>query len=236
MAKGVLKICQIAQGDIIYFMNITKLGHCCLLIKTKNLTILTDPGAYSTGQNTLTGIDLILITHEHPDHLHAESLQAVLKNNPNAQVITNTGVGKVLDGLGITYSVVEGRATSTVQDVLIEAFDGKHGELFEEFGQVQNTGYFIDNKLFYPGDSFTNPEKAVDVLALPVAGPWVKIGDAIRYALEVKPRVAFPVHEGMLVEGRVGGSHMAPKVVFADKGIEWIVLGEGVSYNDDEHK
>ncbi|MEN9604905.1 MAG: hypothetical protein RJB39_590 [Candidatus Parcubacteria bacterium] len=169
---------------------------------------------------------MILITHEHPDHLHAESLQEVLKHNPEAVVITNSSVGKVLDGLNIQYSVTEGRANTTVKDVLIEAFDGKHGELFGDFGIVQNTGYFIDNKLFYPGDSFTNPEKAVDVLALPVAGPWVKIGDAIQYALEVKPRVAFPVHEGGLVEGRVGGAHMAPKVVLGEAGVEWVVIGQ----------
>ena len=38
-------------------MNITKLGHCCLLIEEKGLRILTDPGAYSTGQNEIKNID-----------------------------------------------------------------------------------------------------------------------------------------------------------------------------------
>ncbi len=47
-------------------MNITKIGHCCLLIKEQGLTILTDPGTWTTDQNNLTGIDVVLITHEHP--------------------------------------------------------------------------------------------------------------------------------------------------------------------------
>ena len=62
-------------------MKITKLGHCCLIVKEGNITILTDPGSYTTDQNTVKGIDIVLITHEHGDHFHVESLKAILKNN-----------------------------------------------------------------------------------------------------------------------------------------------------------
>lgn len=208
-------------------MKIKKIGHCCLLIQTNSLTILTDPGAFSTEQNSITGIDIILITHEHADHLHTDSLKDVLKNNPEAKVITNSGVGKKLDEVGIQYSLLEGRNQTEVEGISIEAFDGKHEEIFEEIGQVQNTGYFIDSKLFYPGDSFHNPEKPVDVLALPVAGPWCKIPDAIRYALSIKPKKAFPVHDGMLQVERIGGAHKIPENVLSENGIEFIVMNEG---------
>lgn len=208
-------------------MNIKKIGHCCLLIKTKGLTILTDPGMFSTDQNSITGIDLILITHEHGDHFHTESVQEILKNNPKAKIITNSAVGAKLRDLGIEHKIVEGRTVSEGLGITIEAFDAKHEEIFEDFGQVQNTGYFIDNKLFYPGDAFCNPGKPVDVLALPVAGPWCKIPDAIRYALSVKPKKAFPVHDGMLQPGRIGGSHMAPGEILPQHGIEFVVMKEG---------
>jgi L-ascorbate metabolism protein UlaG (beta-lactamase superfamily) len=208
-------------------MKIKKIGHCCLLIKTDTLTILTDPGAFSVEQNSITGIDVVLITHEHADHFHVESLQQVLKNNPNAQVITNSGVGKKLTELGIAHTIVEGRSSIVVKEVAIEAFDGKHEEIFEAIGQVQNTGYFIANKLFYPGDSFHNPNIPVDILALPVAGPWCKVPDAIRYALAVKPKKAFPVHDGMLQKDRIGGSHKIPEKVLTENGIEFVVMGEG---------
>ncbi|MES3030907.1 MAG: MBL fold metallo-hydrolase [Patescibacteria group bacterium] len=208
-------------------MKITKLGHCCLLIETKNLKVLTDPGAFSVTQNSLTGIDIILITHEHMDHLHVGSLQEVLKNNPEAQIVTNSGVGKKLNEVNIPYSLVQGRNNIDIKGLAIEAFDGKHEEIFEEMGQVQNTGYFIDNKLFYPGDSYCNPEKPVDVLALPVAGGWCKIPDAIRYALSIKPKKAFPVHDGMLQRERIGGAHKNPEQVLPQHGIEFIVMNEG---------
>lgn len=208
-------------------MQIKKLGHCCLLIKTNNLTVLTDPGAFSNTQNFERGIDVILITHEHMDHFHVESLKEVLNKNPNAQVVTNSGVGKKLDEIGIPYTRLEGKDSMEIQQVLFEAFDGKHEEIFEEFGQVQNTGYFIDNKLFYPGDSFHIPGKPVDILALPVAGPWCKVGDAVRYALAVNPKKAFPVHDGMLVKERIGSSHIAPQQALAEKGIEFVIIKEG---------
>lgn len=141
-------------------MKIKKLGHCCLLIETKGLKILTDPGAFSTMQNEAMGIDVVLITHEHADHFHTESLQTVLKNNPKARVITNSGVGKKLDELGVAYSLIEGIQKTEINGISIEAFDGKHEEIFEMLGQVQNTGYFIDNELFYPGDAFSDPKKS----------------------------------------------------------------------------
>lgn len=33
-------------------MKITKLGHCCLLIEIRGTRFLTDPGSYTTSQNT----------------------------------------------------------------------------------------------------------------------------------------------------------------------------------------
>jgi L-ascorbate metabolism protein UlaG (beta-lactamase superfamily) len=211
-------------------MKIEKIGHCCLLIEVDGLRILTDPGNFSTSQDELKNINLILITHEHADHLHIDSLKRVLKNNPNAAVITNGSVGKQLEQANIEYSLLEGRETRDFEGVLLEAYDAKHEEIYEEFGQVQNTGYFIAGKLFYPGDSFHNPGKQVDILALPVAGPWCKICDAVRYTLEVKPRKAFPVHDGQLQLDRIGGSHFVPGKILGENGIEFVPMIPGDSH------
>ncbi len=208
-------------------MKIKKIGHCCLLIRTNNLTILTDPGNWSVDQNSISGIDVILITHEHADHFHVDSLQEILKNNPQAKIVTNTSVGKKLDELNIGYLVLEDRLETEVGGLLLEAFDCRHEEIYEEIGQVQNTGYLVDGKLFYPGDAFGNPEKTVDVLALPVAGPWCKVADAIGYALLVKPKKAFPVHDGMLNPQRIGSYHKVPEKILVENGIEFIIMNEG---------
>jgi L-ascorbate metabolism protein UlaG (beta-lactamase superfamily) len=180
-------------------MKIKKLGHCCLVVETNDKRIMTDPGSYTTEEQVKEkNIDLILITHEHGDHLHIESLKKILENNPNVKIITNNGVGKFLNEIGIKFEVLENKIPKEILGVELEAHDCKHEEIFEEYGQVQNTGYFIDKRLFYPGDAFYNPGKPVDVLALPVAGPWTRIKDFLKYALEIKPKICFPVHDGGL--------------------------------------
>lgn len=194
-------------------MRIQKLGHCCLVIETNGKRIMTDPGSYTVdSQSKEEKIDLILITHEHPDHLHIESLKEILKNNPDAKIITNNSVGKMLFEAQIKYEVLKNKHTTEVLGIELEAHDCKHEEIFEEMGQVENTAFFINQKLFYPGDSFCNPEKPVDVLALPVAGPWNRVKDFMKYAILIKPRVCFPVHDGML-DPDFGTCHRIPRLV-----------------------
>src|SRR3989338_4788257 len=107
-------------------MKITKFGHCCLLIKENGVRILTDPGTYSTQQSEVKNIDFVLITHEHADHLHIDSLKALLKNNPQARIITNKSVCTLLEKDGITFSVVEDGQNSDANGVLIEGFGKDH--------------------------------------------------------------------------------------------------------------
>lgn len=208
-------------------MHITKFGQCCLLIEINDKRILTDPGAFTREQDELTNIDLILITHEHADHLHVESVQAILDNNPDAELVTNSGVGKVLAEHGISYQLLEGTATGTHAELALEAHDGPHAEIFEDFGQVQNTGYLIADELFYPGDAYTDPGKPVRVLALPVAGPWCKIGEAITYARAIKPSKAFPVHDWLLNEEGVTLHYKLCSHLLPQADIEFVELRNG---------
>jgi L-ascorbate metabolism protein UlaG (beta-lactamase superfamily) len=209
-------------------MNIKKICHCCLLIKIDGLTILTDPGTYSNEQNTLTGVDVVLISHEHGDHLHTESVGEILKNNPQAIVVANSAVGKKLDEVGIPHTILEGQDSKNIGGLNFEAFDCRHGEIYEEMGQVQNTAYLINGKFYYPGDAFFDPKKeGIEVLALPVAGPWVKIADAIHFALAVKPKYAFPVHDAMIKENNRGFMNMFASTIFSPNGINFVELKDG---------
>lgn len=210
-------------------MKITKLGHCCLLIEEKGLRILTDPGNFSTLQNDVTKIDVIVITHEHADHYHIDSLRIVLKNNPQATIITNKAVGLLLDKEGIPFQLIEDGQHITIQDVLIEGYGEKHASIYPiVIPDVQNTGYFFAGRLFYPGDAYYNPKKMVEILALPVGGPWVKISEAVDYAKEIKPKMCFPVHDGMLKAP--GGAHFVPNKVLTPEGIVFKVLEVGIEY------
>ena len=107
-------------------MKIKKVGHCCLFIQTGKINILTDPGVYSVAQNEIKNIDVVLITHEHADHFHVNSLREVLVNNPEARVITNSAVGKILEAENISFEVLDDKVAKEIKGVLIQAFDCKH--------------------------------------------------------------------------------------------------------------
>ncbi|MCL5667219.1 MAG: MBL fold metallo-hydrolase [Patescibacteria group bacterium] len=201
-------------------MKITKIGHCCLVIKDQGKTVLTDPGIFSDGQNKITGIDIVLITHEHQDHLHIDSLKIILQNNPQAAVVTNSGVGKLLDKENIPYQLLEDGNKKMFDGLLIEAFGNEHANIYPSILKVQNTGYLISKRLYYPGDAFTMPGKQVEILALPVIGPWLHIAEAINFALAIRPKYAFPVHDGFLKFG--GPFYNIPKGIIEPQGIKFI--------------
>lgn len=212
-------------------MNITKLGHCCLVLEDKGMKILTDPGTFTTEPiKAVTGIDIILITHEHADHFHIDSIEFVLKNNPAAVVVSNGAVAKLLAEKNIPCTVVGDAQSATVGaagGILIEGFGKDHAPIYGTMGLVENTGYMVAGTFYFPGDSFHDPKRPIDVLALPVAGPWMKISEAIDFAKLVKPRTAFGVHDGMIVPGFAGFVATMLNNFLKPDGIEFVALGAG---------
>lgn len=210
-------------------MTITKLGHCCLIIEINGVRFLTDPGNYTTAQNETSNIDAIVITHEHTDHLHIDSLKTVLLKNPKALVISNTSVGKILKTEGIPYTSISNGENTKLNGVEISGHGVKHAPIYKDYEQVENTGYLFDGKLFYPGDAFHNPNLPVDILAFPVTAPWCNIQQALDYVLKVKPRIAFAVHDGNLVRTH-GITERLPGIKLPEAGIKFVSMELGKVY------
>jgi L-ascorbate metabolism protein UlaG (beta-lactamase superfamily) len=210
-------------------MKITKLGHCCLIIEIDGVRFLTDPGNYTTAQNEVENIDAIVISHEHTDHFHVESLKKVLLNNPKAQIITNESVGKILETEGLSYIRIGDAESIAINGVEIYGHGTKHAPIYHDYEQVENTGYMFGRRVFYPGDEMHVPRAVpVEILAFPVTAPWLTIADAVDYVLKVKPKVAFPVHDGNLV--RHGLINRLPALKLPEAGIEFIPMDLGKEY------
>ncbi len=205
-------------------MKITKLGHCCLLLETKGKRILTDPGSYTVEVHSkLTSIDYILFTHEHQDHYHLDSLKVILENNPQAVIYSNSSVSELLNKEGIKHILVKNEDQISLGEVSVLGIGEKHAQMHSSIPLSSNIGFFIDNKLWYPGDAFTDPKREVEILALPVSGPWMRISEAIDYALLLKPKIAFPVHDGT----KFGSAHALPLKILPAQGIEFVIMVEG---------
>lgn len=205
-------------------MKITKLGHCCLLIETKGKRILTDPGSYTVeAHSKLTDIDHILFTHEHQDHYHLDSLKVLLKKNPEVAVYANSSVSDLLTKENIAHTKIAHEENFMLGEIEVVGIGEKHAMMHSSIPLSSNMGFFINERLWYPGDAFTNPERPVEILALPVSGPWMKLSEAIDYALLLKPKVAFPVHDGT----RFGSAHVLPAKILPEHGIEFTPMIEG---------
>ncbi|HVS79789.1 MAG TPA: MBL fold metallo-hydrolase [Candidatus Paceibacterota bacterium] len=208
-------------------MKIKKIGHCCLVLETGGKKIMTDPGSYTPAAESETGIDIVLITHEHGDHFHVESLKKILAANPQVVVVTNSAVGKLLRAENIPFTQVEDSESESVNGILIEGFGTTHALVYDSIPSVMNTGYFVDNSFYFPGDAFYNPGKEVQVLALPMAGPWLKLSEALDYLKLVRPTVAFNVHDGMIIPASSGFLAHLGQMAGQEDGTKFVYMGNG---------
>jgi L-ascorbate metabolism protein UlaG (beta-lactamase superfamily) len=208
-------------------MKITKLGHCCLVLEVNGTKIVTDPGSFTDAQNSLEGVNVILITHEHGDHFHVESVKAMLENNPGATIVTNAAVGALLEKERIASTRVGDGEKAEVAGVRIEGFGRDHAPIYETMGLVENTAYLVNDEFYFPGDNFHDPKRPVRVLALPVAGPWMKMSDAINFAKVIKAPFAFGVHDAMIMPFFRGFVGNALKMFVPDT--HYVSLADGES-------
>lgn len=207
-------------------MKITKYGHACLLLEEEGAKILLDPGAYNQTPS-ISDLDAILISHEHQDHFQISQIQELVANNPSVQIITNQSVAKLLESAGIEYSVLAHGESTTVRGVAVSSRGKKHSFIYGELPDCENSGFLIAEKFYYPGDSFFIPEEKVEILALPVAGPWMKLGECIVFAKAISPKKVIPVHDGFFLPERGGTTRSFPKMILEPLGIEFIDMIDG---------
>jgi hypothetical protein len=88
----------------------------------------------------------------------------------------------------------------------------------------------VNDALYYPGDSYTQPEYQVELLAMPASGPWLRISDVIDYVRAVKAKRVFPTHNALLNNNGHALQNARIKEVTESNGGEFRYLDIGESW------
>jgi L-ascorbate metabolism protein UlaG (beta-lactamase superfamily) len=183
-------------------MIITRLGHACLLVESPSTRILIDPGTFSDTWHALTDLDVILLTHQHPDHFDADNVRTLIDANPGTRLVVEPAVTEILSDHSPQAASVGD--SLDLGGVSIEMVGGEHAVVHDRIPAVGNMGYIIRETggptLFHPGDSYDATPSGIDLLALPFAAPWAKTAMTIDFANAVKPERSIPIHDVFLNE------------------------------------
>lgn len=161
--------------------------------------ILIDPGIFSLGEAfELTGLDAIVVTHQHPDHVDQQRIGQLLQANPEAIVLSDPDTAAQLPEFAVHTS---GRAT-VVGNLTLTGVGAEHAEILPTIPRVTNVGVLItadgEPSFFHPGDSYAEAPEHVDILALPLTAPWTKISETVAFVQRVAPAAAFPIHDAIV--------------------------------------
>jgi L-ascorbate metabolism protein UlaG (beta-lactamase superfamily) len=185
-------------------MRLTKFSHSCVRIEHDAGVVVIDPGTLSE-REALDGVDTVLITHEHFDHLDVGKLADVLGKRPNIELYTHPDVMAKLGDLASAARPVVAGDEFVAAGLQVRVYGGLHAIIHPELPRVANVGFFLEadggGGIYHPGDSFDVPTDArVDTLFVPVAGPWMKLSEAVEFVRQVGPRHAYAMHEAVLNE------------------------------------
>lgn len=178
-------------------MELNKFAHACFTVTTEKQILVVDPGGFTKDFITPDNTVAIVITHQHADHHDSQLIRGILQKSPEAVIFAPADTVEHFKEFNNVVAVQDGQQ-KTVGPFKLNFIGERHAIIDSSIPQILNTGVLINNKIYYPGDSFTLPNQPVEILALPVAAPWMKISEALDFARMVKPKLIFPTHDAIL--------------------------------------
>lgn len=192
-------VIQTEQGDL----KITFLGHGTLMLTWQNRVIHIDPVSREADYTKLPKADLVLITHEHGDHLDPKAL-GLIRTPEMKIVLTKICAEKVAGGLIMKNGDV--RTVDGLKMEAVPAYNIAHkrpdGNPFHPKGN--GNGYVVTLgrlRVYIAGDTENIPEmkdlKKIDIAFLPMNLPYTMTPEMVADAARMfEPKVLYPYHYG----------------------------------------
>jgi len=189
-------------------MQLTHLGHSCLLVEVAGRRVLIDPGTFSDFEE-VTGLDAVLVTHQHFDHLDQERLPALLERNPGAAVHADPQSVEILLGQEIPATPTVAGETFTLGDLTITPAGTQHAVITDYVPRIANVGLYLtapgEASLFHPGDALdAHVPGDVDILATQVSAPWCAVKESVEFVRRIAPSVVVPIHDALVTDAGRG--------------------------------
>ena len=188
-----------SAGDL----TITFVGHGTLMFTFGDTVIHVDPASREADYAKMPKADVIVVTHEHGDHLDPAAIAAVRKET-TAVVLTEKCAETVAGG-----AVMKNGDVRTIKGLSFEAVPAYNlvherspGVPFHARGN--GNGYVItfgDKRVYVAGDTENTPEmkalKNIDIAFLPMNLPYTMTPEmAADAAKAFRPRILYPYHTG----------------------------------------
>lgn len=180
------------NGDL----EITFIKHATLMLQFNDIVIHIDPvSMFGTDYSKMPKADIILITHEHPDHLDAKAIEQI--STDKTVLLENEGSFKSL-GKG---EVMANGDSRTVDGIRIDAVPA-YNISAPNHPKGAGNGYvlqFGDQKVYIAGDTENIPEmsdlKDIDIAFLPMNKPFTMSPMQVAEAAQrIHPKILYPYH------------------------------------------
>ena len=192
-------VIQKSAGDL----TITFIGHGTLMFTFDGMTIHVDPVSREADYTKMPQADLILVTHEHGDHLDPEVIEILRKEDTD--IVLSGKCAEVVPG-GIVMVNGDVKSIGGLKIEAVPAYNLVHkrdnGQPYHPRGE--GNGYVItfgDKRVYVAGDTENTPEmkalKGIDVAFLPMNLPYTMTPEMVADAAKAfRPRILYPYHTG----------------------------------------
>ncbi len=181
------------------------IGHGTLMFEFNDLVIHIDPTMREADYGKLPDADLVLVTHQHGDHLDLTALHQIMKEGTRV-VMTQTCMDQLEE---FSAGVMKNGDKETILGIEVEAYPAyniihKRPDGIPFHPKGEGNAYLLsfgDTRVLIGGDTENVPElkklKDIDVAFLPMNLPYTMTPEMVAdLALAIRPALLYPYHYG----------------------------------------